>query len=98
MIKFIKGKMLSKEYRLPVDACVFMFRDKTIKFEWNETNEYKPLDAFELFKADVEFLLEWLELCLQDKRCDDCAVLKIPEVFDIDGEVKCKNCGEIYIK
>lgn len=79
-----------------VQTCSFQFRGKM--FQINNTTPWdtEPYLGCEINRESVQQLIDWLQECLNDKRCDYCWGIELPSEMDFSGEIKCKKCGEFY--
>lgn len=102
MIKLLKGlKFCERNSRsiYPescVMSCTFEFRGKI--FEINNTLPWdqKPYLGAELTRNHVIGLISWLQKCLEDKKCDYCWNIEMPDGMEITGNIRCSRCGELY--
>jgi len=102
VIKIMKGlrfgqrNMKSIYPESKVSSCIFEFRDKHFEIQNTEKWDVEPYLGCKLDKQVIKGLIQWLQECLAEKKCDYCWNIEIPEQFDISGDIKCKKCGEFY--
>ena len=96
-IKFSRINCKSNNRDECIVTCLFQFRNK--RFEINNVVKWdaEPYLGGILGRNDALCLRDWLNECLNDKKCDECYNLKLPDNLEFSGQIKCTKCGEAYI-
>lgn len=95
-LRFCERNRKSTHTESKVESCIFEFRDKHFEIQNTEKWDVEPYLGCKLDKDAIKGLIHWLQGCLDEKKCDYCWNIEIPEGLDISGEIKCKKCGEFY--
>jgi len=95
-IKFSRINCKSNNLDVCIVTCLFQFRNK--RFELNNLTKWDtdPYLGGILNRENALQLRNWLNECLEDKKCDKCYNIKLPDNLDFSGKIKCKACGEEY--
>ena len=100
MINIIKGMMMCKRSRFDNDdtmvTTLFSFRDKKLYIHNSKKLNEPPFLGCVINKAAAKQLIEFLQSCLDEKKCDECWNKEIPACFTVESDLKCHICGEFY--